>query len=299
MNPLTNYLPSFRDILIVAVFIYLIFSIGCKKPLYIVGKWKNCDQPTHQVEFGEEGSFFILQDGKPLGNGQLGPLTYEISWGQHDTMAIIRMKGLAEPFARYRLKKRGRRLILISMKEGEAWKDHIDEVLVFLPAELENTKGLDAYPGKMPRQQFLLPEGFTGPIYIAYGQESGVEAEFDAQGRPLFNIPAAGMLETQVPEDPVAFALGAMQFYYTSAKGAAQRTIPLVPTDKIRPLGGAPTAGSGQYHPDSVYVWALGYNQLGRNNINRLFGKAVEGNVGMFQVDTLRKLKSLSCVDPD
>lgn len=151
----------------------------------------------------------------------------------------------------------------------------------------------------MPRQQFLLPEGFTGPIYIAYGQGNGVKAEFDAQGRPLFNIPAGGMLETQLPEDPVAFALGAMQFNYTAEKGGGQRTIPLVPTDVIRPVGEAPAAGSGQYHPDSVYVWAMGYNQLGRNNLNHLFGKAVEGNVGMFRVDTLRKLRSLSCIDPN
>ena len=136
---------------------------------------------------------------------------------------------------------------------------------------------------------------FTGPIYIAYGQVSGVEAEFDAQGRPLFNIPADGMLETQVPEDPVAFALGAMQFYYTIAEGAGQRAIPLVTTDVIRPVGDAPAAGSGQYHPDSVYVGAIGYNQLGRNTINRLFGKPVEGNVWMFRVDTLRKLRGLSC----
>lgn len=283
----------------------LFIANSCRQPdsnntkADFTGRWTNAGQPTHQVEFGADGSFSIFQDGKPLGNGQLEALTYEISWEQHDTTAIIRMKGLAEPFARYRLKKRGRRLILISMKEGEAWKDHIDEVLVFLPTELESTKGLDAYPGKMPRQQFLFPEGFTGPISIAYGQKLGEKAEFDAQGRPLFNIPADGMFETQVPEDPVAFALGAMQFCYTAAKGGGQRVIPLVPTDVIRPVGEAPAAGSGQYHPDSVYVWAMGYNQLGRTNINRLFGKAVEGNVGMFGVDTLRKLQSLSCVDPD
>ncbi len=287
------------------VILLLLLANSCHQPdsnnteADFTGRWTNAGQPTHQVRFGADGSFFIFQDGKPLGNGRLGPLTYEVFSEQNDTMAIIRMEGLAEPFARYRLKKRGKQLILISMKEGEAWKDHIDEVLVFLPAELESTKGLDAYPGKMPRQQFLLPEGFTGSIYIAYGQEFGEKAEFDAQGRPLFNIPAGGMLETQVPDDPVAFALGAMQFYYTSAKGAGQRTIPLVPTDVIRPVGEAPAAGSGQYHPDSVYVWAMGYNQLGRNSINRLFGKAVEGNVGMFGVDTLRKLQNLSCVDPD
>lgn len=283
----------------------LFLANSCRQPEVnnteadFTGRWANAGQPAHQVEFGADGSFSIFQDGKLLSDSWFGQLTYEVFPTGDDTMAVIRMEGSAELFARYRLKRRGKQLILISMKEGEAKKDHIDEVLVFLPTELESTKGLDAYPGKILQQQFLLPEGFTGPIYIAYGQEFGEKAEFDERGRPLFNIPANGMLETQVPEDPVAFALGAMQFNYTTAERYSQRTIPLVPTDVIRPVGGAPAAGSGQYHPDSVYVWAMGYNQLGRKNLNGFFGKAVEGNVGMFRVDTLRKLQSLNCVDPN
>mgnify|MGYP000294121766 CR=1 FL=1 len=60
---------------------------------------------------------------------------------------------------------------------------------------------------------YLLPEGYTGPIYVVYGIQSGKEAE-RVDGRRIYRIPKDGILLTQYKVNEGWVGKADIRFFY-------------------------------------------------------------------------------------
>ncbi|HLX92581.1 MAG TPA: hypothetical protein VKR32_12910 [Puia sp.] len=63
---------------------------------------------------------------------------------------------------------------------------------------------------------FLIPEHYTGNIYVVFDQREGQKEEYDA-GRRLYRISESGILFTRFPVESGA---GAPEFYFMTPEGA-------------------------------------------------------------------------------
>lgn len=65
---------------------------------------------------------------------------------------------------------------------------------------------------------YLLPKGYTGPVYVVYGVKSGREPEYKGDRR-IYRIPDDGILLTQMPVNEGWVSKGDIKFFYVSANG--------------------------------------------------------------------------------
>ena len=144
------------------------------------------------------------------------------------------------------------------------------------------------------RSKFYLPNGYRGYAWVALDQQHGQPAEYDGEGRRVLQIPESGLLLTQSELMPTALAKREFAFYFSDKNGIATDSIPLIPADclslfKIQQFTNGQIREYG-YDPNQVYVYYYRYNNPGRENINKLFGKTIKGQVFWFRVDALRNL---------
>ena len=89
------------------------------------------------------------------------------------------------------------------------------------------------------QEVLLIPQGFTGDIFIVYRVQSGQPAAREGSAR-LYRIPSNGMLATQEPPNS---GMGPVwKFYYESAQGERQplgriwtSTVPRTPENEADP----------------------------------------------------------------
>lgn len=144
------------------------------------------------------------------------------------------------------------------------------------------------------RSRFYLPSGYRGYAWVALDQQHGQPAEYDGEGRRVLQIPESGLLLTQSEPMPTALAKREFAFYFSDKNGIATDSIPLIPADCLS-LFKNQQFTNGQireygYDPNQVYVYYYRYNNPGRENINKLFGQEIKGQVIWFRVDTLKNL---------
>ena len=151
------------------------------------------------------------------------------------------------------------------------------------------------------RSIFYLPVGYAGFAWVALDQQHGQPAEYDGEGRRVLQIPESGLLITQSETMPTALAKREFAFYFSDKNGIATDSIPLIPTDCLS-LFKNQQFTNGQirdygYNPNQFYVYFYRYNNPGRENINKIFGQTIKGQVFWFRVDTLKNLlKSVEMV---
>ncbi|GEM_PF-4478676 len=77
----------------------------------------------------------------------------------------------------------------------------------------------------------LLPEGYTGEVYIVFDQPNGAEEEYDGNSR-VYRIPTTGVLFTRFSPENYTHE---QQYYFASSSGNKQRIISISSGDFNEP----------------------------------------------------------------
>lgn len=184
-----------------------------------------------------------------------------------------------------------------------------DNVLVLLPHKAEGrTAGQVTTPeafiktGSLPDLQytpsiqsvFVIPHGFTGSAWIAMNQPDGEPFAINDEGLPVIELPASGLLGSQVPIMAEALAKREFAFYYHTDRTGDYQPIPHIHykcLDLFRSEGFSEEEVMSQgYDMEQVYVLFFRYDTPGREKINEIFGEKIEGQVMHFRVGKLRDM---------
>ncbi len=184
-----------------------------------------------------------------------------------------------------------------------------DDILVLLPHKAEGiTAGQVTMPeafvraGSLPDSQytpsvqsvFVIPDGFTGSAWIAMNQPKGEPFAINNEGLPVLELPASGLLRSQVPIMAEALAKREFAFYFHTDRTGDSQPIPHIHykcLELFRSEGfSKEDILNHGYHPDKVYVLHYRYDVPGREIINEMFGEKIEGQVMHFRVATLKNM---------
>ncbi len=136
---------------------------------------------------------------------------------------------------------------------------------------------------------FIVPDNLRGYSWVAMEQPDGEVPAKNPSGSIIINIPESGKMLSQAPTMPEALAKREFAFYFQSGS-----PIPPIHENCISLLRGKKLSDEGiiahGYNPDQLYVSYSRYNNPGRREINKLFGRKITGQVFWFQVDTLRDM---------
>lgn len=204
--------------------------------------------------------------------------TYKINY-ETDTITFMEENGtMAALFQFYK-----ERLIIIFLKPNN---DQIDDYVILEKAGTLHGPNV-TFKQKDNGQEIIIPPLYRGIVNVCYCQNKGQKENSVKKNNSLIYIPQNGLLHTQFEDDPFGYVKGNIRFYSTDTNGHRYE-IPSFHfgkyTNKINEL-----LKQG-FVMDSVYVSLLGYNQEGRNIINKRFNKTLNGNVLYFKVDTLKNL---------
>jgi hypothetical protein len=153
-------------------------------------------------------------------------------------------------------------------------KGHIDEILTFIK------KGQDKQQVRAvsKKEIFMLPPNFIGFVYINYNQKGSGNNLIDDQNNRKIEVTNDGLVKTEFEESILPLAFGLYEFK------SPLRTYSFFIQDLIK------DSEMKSLKTDSIYVCVYGYNQERREEITKLFGQKINGNVLMFRVDTLKNI---------
>lgn len=254
-------------------------SIKKEMPRSIIyGKWRFTDQLDRYLQFLPNGevNFIVESDSEQCQYG----IKYRLEQ-VCDTLYLIRQHGSGY-VERNAIRISGDYMADYSFKELEGITAHIDEYGFQVRDSVVQPRPFDE---GLPITKFILPCGFHGHVTIAFNQINGVAPEYDTQANRIVRIPPNGLLKTQLKED--AFGVAARRFAFLIPDSTTEALVMLPSYDKFE----------NPYMRESLTntfgVFMQGFNQLSREDVNRLFGEPIVGNTLMFFVDTYGKTKYL------
>ncbi len=229
-----------------------------------------------------------------------GPITYRLE-ERNDTLYLIHRykqmmvhklgKNYAENVIGYEkqwaVKINGDCMEYFCFKSGKGIDNHIDEYDVRI--KLTNRKPR-LFDTNMPITKYILPKGFKGHVTIAFNQPTGIAPEYDSHGNRIVRIPPSGILKTQMKED--AFGMAGKRFRVMIPDTSSQSLVSLPSYDKFD----SPERQESLKNTFGVIM--QGFNQLARQDVNRLFGEPISGNTLMFIVDTYGKVGLIRIAEP-
>lgn len=229
-----------------------------------------------------------------------GPITYRLE-EKNDTLYLIHrykqmmVYGLGKGYAqnvigyekRWAVRISGDCMEYFCFKSGKGIDNHIDEY----DLRVKLTKGKPRrYDINQPITKYILPQGFRGHVTIAFNQADGVAPEFDAQGNRLIRIPENGILKTQMKEDAFGMAGGRFKIFIPDSSSKSLVLLPVY--DKFE------SPERREELKNTFGVIMQGFNQLAREDVDRLFGEPIAGNIIMFIVDNYGKVGHIRIAEP-
>lgn len=179
--------------------------------------------------------------------------------------------------------------VLLNYKGGDR-SDEYQDVAAFTRKDDEQGKAF--LP--MVSTVFVLQDGFRGYSWVATEQLKGKAPAMDYEGRHIIEIPENGILETKAAITPVALSKRELEFFFRQNWNNGLMSIPHISLNCLTFLQSKNYTDDEivnfGYEPDQVYVFYFRYNNPGREGINNIFGKEIQGQVFWFRVDTLRDL---------
>jgi hypothetical protein len=153
-------------------------------------------------------------------------------------------------------------------------KGHIDEIRTFIK------KGLDKQHIRTgsKKEIFMLPSNFIGYVYINYNQKGSGNNLIVGKNNRKIEVSNDGLIKTEFEESILPLAFGLYEFK------SPLRKYPFFIQDLIE------DSELRKLKADSIYVCVYGFNQDIREEINKLYGQEINGNVLMFRVDTLKNI---------
>ncbi|BDX39704.1 hypothetical protein CYCD_30590 [Tenuifilaceae bacterium CYCD] len=117
---------------------------------------------------------------------------------------------------------------------------------------------------------YIIPSGFEGTIWIAFNQPNGINPVLDSLGNAIIEIPNNGLLQTTMKENALATANKNYRILERLEKNIFKEYKTFDKFDKY---------DSTYFGLEDTIAIMCGFNQTPREDINRIFGKKVEGNV--------------------
>jgi len=261
-----------RHLYLITLFAF--FSLNCfsqsDSENKIIGEWYYCD--LSKFIFSSENIFQLQIDNKLLVEGNY-------SFVQNDT---IRVSVEGNFFMDYIYEYFNDTLVLYTYKSKNGpLKNHIDEIILL--TKRNKVKSQSDTLISLYTDKFILPENYSGIVYVNYNQPTGQTQCFDSAENRIIKIPSCGYLKTQFKESPLQYALEKMCFIQN------EEYIPFFIDSKIVKMTETQLKQEG-FDYESRYVCVFGFNQASREYINHIFDENIQGNVLMFQVDTLKNI---------
>ncbi len=122
--------------------------------------------------------------------------------------------------------------------------------------------GLAWIPSRLSQGNIcLIPEGFSGPVFIIFGQADGVKPEVE-NGKRVYRIPKNGILKTKAEAD---YRLSQGEFYYIDSKGRRTKLEYLFPQGGPS-VGGVRTLDDVSNSSDEIFCMV---DEMGTENRGR------------------------------
>lgn len=123
--------------------------------------------------------------------------------------------------------------------------------------------------------KYIFQEDFLGEAYIVYNEKQGVDECIDDMGSRVLEIPEDGILQVNFDSDPVSVATSNQEFYIRTNNGKLKKiNLNLYNQNDAEELKVINKINEGEY-----YVKSRGFNQQGRNSLNKKLGIKLKGNV--------------------
>jgi len=153
-------------------------------------------------------------------------------------------------------------------------KGQIDEIYTFTKKGQDKPHVLTV----SEKEIFMLPSNFIGYVYINYNQKGSGNNLIAGKNSRKIEVSINGLIKTEFEESILPLAFGDYEFI-SPIKKYSFFMQDLIEDSEITSL-----------KADSIYVCVYGYNQESREEINKLYGQEINGNVLMFRVDTLKNI---------
>lgn len=246
------------------------------------GQWCWRDSVGTYFEYLPNGEVRDIINFEDITDPEDGPVTYRLE-ERNDTLflihrykqMIVNNQNIVGYEKQWAVKISGDCMEQICFKSGKGIDNHIDEYDVRI--KLTNGKPR-LFDTNMPITKYILPKGFKGHVTIAFNQPTGIAPEYDSHGNRIVRIPPSGILKTQMKED--AFGMAGKRFMVMIPDSSSQALVSLPSYDKFD----SPERQESLKNTFGVIM--QGFNQLAREDVNRLFGEPIAGNTLMFLVDT-------------
>lgn len=252
----------------------------------IQGRWSYVDNKDSYNEYLPTGELHVVTKiaGTYYSNLDDGPIFYRLE-ERNDTLFLIHkykqrmvdnenILGFEERLA---IQIRGDYMEYVCLKTRKGINQHIDEYGVRIRHLKQEPHHCDV---GMPYTIYILPANFSGHVTIAYAHPDGSAPEYDVHGNRVVHIPPSGLLKTQMKEDAFGTAGGRYRVLIPDATN--QSLIQLPSVDKFY-------ISTCELDPHTVGVLMQGFNQLAREDVNKLFGECIVGNTMMFFVGSFEK----------
>lgn len=263
--------------------LFLIFSLASPQ-LYsqkldnqlIVGDWQQMDSGNYKYSFFQDGTYkeyLMGYEFKKSLKKKPKPNTYRVEF-KSDTLWLylteynvnVNFKVRKKFTQHYALQTNGDNyLTIIAYKEAKSIYNHIDEYSIF---QREGANS-DIVPKTGKHIKYVFPKGFKGAAWIAFNQADGVDAVYDSLGNAILYIPNNGLLLTTLRED--AFATAQRNYTIVESDNSIEKQY--LTYDKFERFD------STCCKKDEFIAVMGGFNQDGRESINKVFGKNLKGNI--------------------
>jgi hypothetical protein len=123
---------------------------------------------------------------------------------------------------------------------------------------------------------YILPYGFTGVFAIAYNQPDGMLPAYDSSGNKVYSFinNINFLAKVQSSPDIISYALNNMRFFYPGPDGSA---IPLTSYHIFDTV-------SQEHLLNENHVFLVGFNRIGRCEINKIVNDTIEGNIMFLKI---------------
>jgi len=258
------------------------------------GQWCWRDSVGTYFEYLPNGEVRDIINFEDITDPEDGPVTYRLE-ERNDTLflihrykqMIVNNQNIVGYEKQWAVKISGDCMEQICFKSGKGIDNHIDEYDVRI--KLTNGKPR-LFDTNMPITKYILPKDFKGHVTIAFNQPTGIAPEYDSHGNRIVRIPPSGILKTQMKED--AFGMAGKRFMVMIPDSSSQALVSLPSYDKFD----SPERQESLKNTFGVIM--QGFNQLAREDVNRLFGEPIAGNTLMFIVDTYGKVGHIVIAKP-
>ncbi len=175
-------------------------------------------------------------------------------------------------------------VVFNNYKDSKGIEDHIDEILVL--CKDSSKRKYQIIKGIGNHDEFIMPSKIGGVYAIAFNHDDGKNVVYNDSGNRLFMFTdSTPFIKTKACESVSNIAFNNIKFLLSDSTDNLIELPSVVLTKAF--------LESDTSNNDKLYVFIMGFNQISRQTINKLFNQPIKGNVAFFKVATKRKMTSM------